>query len=145
MWLLLYQNSNSAFLASIALGVLIGLVYDVFRIIRVIYKGGRLKLFFEDVLFCVMASLVFAVFLFNASMGVLRMFAAFGVILGFFAYRFSVGRFTVPLAKRLKMWLVFPIKKAASYCSLRLSVYRDRRYTHADTKRIRGFAKKGFR
>jgi len=144
MWLLLYQNRDAAFLVAIAVGVLIGLIYDVFRIIRVIYKGGRIKLFFEDVLFCVMASLVFAVFLFNSTMGVLRMFAAFGVLIGFFAYRFSVGRFTVPIAKRLKMYLVFPIKKAASYCSARISVYRAKRYTNSNIKRIKCLAKRGF-
>lgn len=145
MWLLLFQDRGAAFLASLAVGCIIGLIYDVFRLFRVIYTGGRIKLFFEDVLFCVMSALVFTVFMFNATMGVIRMFAAIGVLIGFFAYRFSVGLFTVPAAKKLKAILTPPVKRAFARCSLYIAVYFARRATYADVKNVKRFAKKGFK
>lgn len=144
MWLLLFQDRGAAFLASLAVGGIIGVIYDVFRLIRVVYTGGRIKLFFEDVLFCIMSALVFTVFIFNATMGVVRMFAAVGALVGFFAYRFSIGLFTVPTAKKLKGWVTPPIKKAHSAFVSVVSLYRARRATEKDVKRVRSFASNGF-
>lgn len=144
MWLLLFQDRGTAFLISLPVGCLIGLIYDFFRLIRVVYTGGRIKLFFEDVLFCIMSSLVFTVFMFNVNMGVVRLFAVFGALVGFFAYRFSVGIFTVPLAKKLKALMTAPIKRAVGAFSGRLVLYHTRRVTYADIKKVKRLAKNGF-
>ena len=45
-------------MASLLVGVLVGALYDLFRIGRVVFGGGRLKLFFEDVLFSVKHSIM---------------------------------------------------------------------------------------
>ena len=145
MWLLLFQNRGAAFLASLVVGCIIGVIYDVFRLIRVVYTGGRVKLFFEDVLFCVMSAGVFAVFMFNANMGVIRMFAAIGALIGFFAYRFSVGLLTVPMAKKLKGLLARPVKRAAAFCTTRISAYAAKRLTYSEIKSVKKFARKGFK
>ena len=145
MWLLLFQDRGTAFLASLAVGCIIGLIYDVFRLVRVVYSGGRIKLFFEDVLFCVMSALVFTVFMFNVNMGVIRMFTAVGVLMGFFAYRFSVGMFTVPAARWLKGLLTPPVKRAIKRCSHVVSVFMARRITFAEVKSVKRFPSKVFR
>lgn len=144
MWLLLYQNRGAAFLASVLVGAIIGVIYDVFRIGRVIYSGGRIKLFFEDVLFFVMSSLVFTVFMFNATMGVIRMFAAFGTLIGFFAYRFSLGLFTVSVTRALKAWLSPYIKKSVAFVKGRLRALYALLYTRLQSQRITRMAGKGF-
>ncbi len=144
MWLLLFQDRGAAFLASLAVGGILGLIYDFFRLIRVVYVGGRIKLFFEDVLFCIMSALVFTVFIFNATMGVVRMFAAVGALVGFFSYRFSIGLFTVPAARKLKGWLTPPIKKACLAFSCAVAVRRARHATERDIRYIRRFASNGF-
>ena len=144
MWLLLYQNRGSAFLASLLVGAVIGVIYDVFRVGRVIYSGGRIKLFFEDVLFFIMASLVFTVFMFNATMGVIRMFAAFGALIGFFAYRFSLGLFTVSVTKALKAWLTPYIRKTVGFIKRKIKSCHALCYTRLQSLRISGLAKKGF-
>ena len=144
MWLLLFQDRGAAFLASLAVGGLIGLIYDVFRVIRVIYTGGRIKLFMEDVVFCVMASLVFTVFMFNATMGVIRMFAAIGALFGFFAYRFSVGLLTVPVAKWLKSKLTAPLKWVLRCMRTRLDSVSDYVSALIQSKRAARLASNGF-
>lgn len=107
MWLFLEVQRGLAFLDACAWGFAIGLIYDVFRISRVIYAGGKIKQFFEDFLFCIMAACVFTVCCFNISLGIVRMFIAFGVLFGFFVYRFTLGIFSVKLAKLLKA-LILP-------------------------------------
>ncbi len=129
MWLLLFQDRGAAFLASLLTGVIIGVVYDVFRVGRVVTGGGRIKLFFEDVLFFLMAALVFCVFIFNATMGVIRMFASVGVLLGFFAYRFSLGLFTVYATRHIKAWLTPPIMQAKSVMRTKIVQFMAKRYT----------------
>lgn len=144
MWLLIFQDRGAAFLASLLTGVLIGLIYDIFRIGRVIFGGGRIKLFLEDVLFLVMAALVFAVFTFNATMGVVRMFAAIGALIGFFAYRFSLGLCTAYIARSLKKLLTPPIIRACRRFESDCKIVMARCYTRRSTRRIIAMAEKGF-
>lgn len=144
MWLLLFQDRGAAFLASLLTGAFIGLIYDVFRVGRVIYSGGRIKLFFEDVLFFLMAALVFTVFMFNATMGVVRMFAALGALAGFFAYRFSLGLFTVSVARALKAWLTPPIKKAIAAIKAKSALLLAKSFTRSQSHKIYRLAGKGF-
>lgn len=144
MWLLLSQDRGAAFLASLLTGALIGLVYDFFRIGRVIFKGGRIKLFFDDVLFFVMAALVFAVFTFNATMGVVRMFAAIGALVGFFAYRFSIGLFTANAARTLKRLLTPYIVRAVTFLKYRYRLVVARCYTRRNIRYVVALSEKGF-
>lgn len=131
-------------MASLIVGVLVGALYDLFRIGRVVFGGGRLKLFFEDVLFSVMSALVFAVFTFNATMGVIRMFAAFGALLGFFAYRFSLGLFTVSLTKAVKALVRPYVVKAKTLVKRRIKAFCSLCYTRRQTQRVYRLAGKGF-
>lgn len=144
MWLLLFQDRGAAFLASLVTGVVIGLIYDVFRVGRAIFGGGRVKLFFEDVLFFVMSALVFTVFMFNATFGVVRMFAAFGALVGFFAYRFSIGLFTVLAARKLKALFTPPLRRAAKAFKAKKALFCARRYTASQAAAVRRRAEKGF-
>lgn len=144
MWLLLFQDRTAAFFASVLTGAFVGLIYDFFRIGRAIYKGGRVKLFLEDLLFSVMAALVFAVFMFNATMGVVRMFAAAGALFGFFAYRFSIGLLTVPAARALKALLVPPLKRASAALSDLRDAVSARLFTKAQALKAARLARRGF-
>ena len=67
MWLILFQDRGGAFLYSFLVGALIGLIYDFFRISRVLFGKGRVKIFFEDLVFCLMSAVLLCVFIFNAT------------------------------------------------------------------------------
>lgn len=144
MWLLLFQDRGAAFLASLLTGFIIGFIYDIFRVGRALFGGGRVKLFFEDVLFFVMSALVFTVFTFNASMGVVRMFAAFGALVGFFGYRFSLGLFTVAAARRLKALLTPPLRRAVKFLKTKAALLSARRFTRIQSRRVCRMAARGF-
>lgn len=73
-------------------GCLIGIVYDFFRVFRLMFHVGTVRLFIEDFMFSVfLAASVFAFcFLFNS--GKIRFFYLLAALLGWICYYFTVGR-----------------------------------------------------
>lgn len=109
MWLFIEEQRGNAFLYACVWGCAIGLLYDAFRVIRAVFGTGRTRLFFEDLLFCIMAAVLFMLCCFNVSLGIIRMFILFGVVAGFFFYKFTVGLFTVRFVQWLKSLILVPI------------------------------------
>lgn len=94
------------FLLSCVLGMWTGVIYDVFRIIRIAFPTGKWILFAEDTLF-VFVAMAFT-FLFDVHFlnGYLRGFVIVGEILGFIIYYFTVGVVVFKCSKKL----IFAIK-----------------------------------
>lgn len=123
MWLFIEDQRSGAFLYAMLCGFFIGALYDIFRVLRTVWRGSRIRLFCEDVVFCVISALVFTVFCFNISLGIIRLFLALGALMGFFVYRFSVGLLTVRVAAAIKALLmpyVFAVKRFIGKTKLRL-------------------------
>ena len=104
-------------------GLGLGAVYDVLRILRILC-GDRVKgrkaeqgskptrpwllsvlLFWEDVIFCLIAVAALILLCYYTNDGQLRAPAAVGMAGGFFVYLQTVGRMTVRLAEGLAMLL----------------------------------------
>lgn len=107
-------------LYSAAIGAMLGVIYDVFRIIRIAVSlgekqkpksnGKRAKIreavsfvviFIEDVLFFIIAAIITILFIFMVNNGQVRLFAVTGEIFGFLLYYFTVGRIVLKLAERI--------------------------------------------
>ncbi len=136
MWLFVEDQRSGVFLYAVLCGLVIGGVYDVFRIMRAVWCGGRTRMFFDDVLFCVLSAILFAVFCFNASFGVVRLFLALGVLFGFFTYRFSIGLLTVPLVKKLKAFIRPYFVSMCCAVKTRVERLRSLRYTQIRISKI---------
>ncbi len=89
------SQQSTCFLWSIACGGFIAVVYDVFRLLRLFVFKNKVGIFICDFLFVVVSALVSVVFSIAFSRGYTRYFIILGEILGFSAYRFTVGRITV--------------------------------------------------
>lgn len=95
---------------SVGIGALIGIVYDIFRIIRIAstvpvvlrgekhqkeYRSGivvNIIVFVCDILFFLIAAVISAIFIFYANNGRIRGIALFGSLCGFTAYYNTIGR-----------------------------------------------------
>ena len=110
------------FIWSIGLGVCLAVLYDAFRIIRIAFNPGRVAAFLEDLLYMLISALITFVFIFNINSGKLRFFIFFAVVLGFFAYYFTLGKIiyksaetVIGFTKRIARWLLrilsVPLKK----------------------------------
>ncbi len=92
-------------------GLLLGGVYDILRILRVLLGfpskeagstpsiGWRLLLFIEDVLFMLVTFVTFVLLCYYTNDGQLRAPAFVGVACGFFVYRYTIGAVTRRLTR----------------------------------------------
>ncbi len=93
--------ANTLFLQSILLGFLFGLLYEVFRFLRLAIPHPDLVTNLEDLIFFLPATLLFLFFTFAFSDGVIRWFSLFGVLLGFFLYRNTLGKILWLLSREI--------------------------------------------
>lgn len=106
------------FLKSILLGILLGLIFDVFKILRLSIKHSNIFIFIEDILFFCMAAVFSYNFMINISFGQIRLFILSGHLIGFILYKLSISNFIVKfvvyiislLTKIVKLFFDFMIK-----------------------------------
>lgn len=77
------------------MGFLLGAYYDLFRILRRFLRSGTVSVCLQDCLYFTSSAVVTFLFLLAVTGGVLRVFVLVGMVLGFVAYRHTVGRVSV--------------------------------------------------
>ena len=89
------------FLFSCAVGVFLGAVYDIFRIIRVAFNSRWLSIFFQDFIFCIFSAVSVILLVFYTNSGIVRWFSLAGCFICFLLYHLTVGRFIMFMAKKI--------------------------------------------
>lgn len=121
------EYSNQAqlqlFLFGILLGIIFGLLFDIFRVIRV-FSGGKVSVFFQDFIYFLLCSIPTFIYLFVFNRGQVRFFALLSIFIGATAYYLSVGRFLFPVLRRF----LFRIKNFI------LRIFRKKRKKKVDRK-----------
>ncbi len=113
------QTKN--FLLSLGLGFIMGIFYDVFRIIRLCISAKKIITIFFDILYCILFCFAFFIFLLTVNEGQFRFYLLLGACVGFFVYYFSLGAiifsFSRFLTDFIKKWtkrifavLLFPFR-----------------------------------
>jgi spore cortex biosynthesis protein YabQ len=96
------------FLLCLGFGFALGVVYDVFRVLRLlINRRGALALAVQDVLYCLLCTALSFFFFLSTGDGVLRFYSLLGEIIGWLIYYVSLG--TVVL--RCSEWVVKQLRK----------------------------------
>ena len=98
------QQLRELFL-SCGMGFLLGAYYDVFRILRCILRPGTVRVFWQDLLFFLTAAPLVFLFALAVADGVVRLYLFAGLVAGFFAYRYTVGRAVVRFVTAAIAWL----------------------------------------
>lgn len=88
-------------LYSVLVGAIIGVVFDVFRILRLAFTVNKVVQFIYDILFSIIATLIFILFLFYANDGTVRWFSTLGSIAGFYLYYNTLGRLIMMIAETI--------------------------------------------
>ncbi|MBR5536943.1 MAG: spore cortex biosynthesis protein YabQ [Clostridia bacterium] len=92
------------------LGLLLGVVYDALRAMRMYHRMGRLGTGLLDVLFCFMGLLGFLLLMLRGTDGRLRLYLPLGLAGGFALYRSTVSVYLL----RLFLWALRLFGRAAS-------------------------------
>lgn len=83
----------------LSVGFSLGIVYNIFRLIRLTFPGSRLLSILLDLIFTITAGLVLFVFSAAYGMGYFRLYYVFAAALGFTVNMLTVGFAVPPLAK----------------------------------------------
>lgn len=90
------------FLITVYGGLLVGVVYDIYRLIRHIAKRGRWLTIVLDVLFIITLGVIVFAVLYIANSGELRLFIFLGLALGFALYMAGLSMFFRFLGSKIR-------------------------------------------
>ncbi|MCI7804978.1 MAG: spore cortex biosynthesis protein YabQ [Oscillospiraceae bacterium] len=93
------------FVLSCLFGVPIGIIYDVFRALRIIFPHGKLLVALEDILFFVLYGIFLMCFTITAARSEFRAYFCAGNLLGFLIYFCTVGNAAVSIIKRIVLFI----------------------------------------
>lgn len=88
-------EQTQIFLYSLGFGFLLGVLYDVFRTLRLIISRSKSFVFFADLLYFILCSFLTFFFIMVVDSGRVRLYVALGEILGWFIYYFSFGAIAI--------------------------------------------------
>lgn len=86
------------FFYSCGLGFILGLYYDVFRVMRLVMRPGKIAIFVQDMVFFVTAAVITFLFALAEIDGQLQIYLFLGEIIGFIAYYLTIGRVVMRFA-----------------------------------------------
>lgn len=100
-------NQTSLFLIFTINGVLIGIIFDIFRILRKTIRTSDFVTYMEDFLFWIITSILLLYSIFTYNNGELRFFMFLAVILGFTLYLFTISSYLI----KINVKIINTIKK----------------------------------
>lgn len=136
-------SENVFLLYSLLLGIMMTLVYDLFRILRRVFLHHKFLISIEDLIFWFGCGITVFLVMQKESNGVLRWFSIVGALFGMFIYRQLLGKFLVDFLSgiliRVKKFFYKPIhifikksfkvRKYIKNCIDRVGIYLKNRLT----------------
>lgn len=119
-------DQTRVFLVLFIFGVVVGFVYDAFRIKRCLFGCSSLVLFLDDLVFSIVSVIAFLFIVFWSNNGIVRWYEFFFTLLGFYFYLITVSRLLfLPVLSILNLvlslllnalrYLLFPIKQTGRF------------------------------
>lgn len=105
-----FYIQSQAFWYSLLLGAGLGVLYGVFRLIRIAFLCSKAGVIAADIAFMLISSLALFFYSLVTLYGYVRIYVVFGALCGFLIYRFSLGklfsRIYCPIIKGIKSILI---------------------------------------
>lgn len=79
------------FAYSTVLGILLGVTYDVFRIVRMIINSKNIAVFIQDVLYFILSGVITFLFVLGVNSGESRFYILAGEGIGWIVYHVTIG------------------------------------------------------
>lgn len=90
------------FFYSILLGFFLGVVYDIFRLFRIIINTSNIWIFCQDILYFILSSLITFIFILTFNNGEFRLYVILGECIGWIIYYASLGEWIYSIARKIK-------------------------------------------
>lgn len=100
-------NQAYLFLIFVINGIIIGLVFDFFRILRISFKTKDFITYIEDIIFWIITGIIllYSIFVFNN--GQIRLFMFIGVVIGVIAYILLLSKYII----KINVFIINGLKK----------------------------------
>ena len=135
------QEQIQIFFIFIVIGIIISLIFDIFRILRKVYKFSNMLIYMQDILFWLLTGIIILQSIFEFNSGDIRIFLFLGIFIGVFIYTSLFSRYFIKLGtlffniiNNIIRFIYNPICKIISfmikYCkNLRLYIYKKLKNT----------------
>ena len=90
---------------SCLLGVILGIIYDIFRILRMIINSKSITMFVQDVIYFVISGIITFVFVLEFNSGESRFYILAGEAVGWILYHITVGESVYRCSWRISQWV----------------------------------------
>ena len=118
-------NQAYLFIIFCATGILIGLIFDIFRIIRKLFKTPDFLTYIEDICFWIISGLIliYSIFIFNN--GEIRLYMFIAISLGIITYILTFSRFFVIIGYKFRpiTFISINIRNISKNFSIKFSKY----------------------
>lgn len=94
-------QQTRVFLLCVGIGFVLGILYDVVRMLRKIFFTSRKALYVQDILYFVICTFCIFLFLLYANNGGVRAFNFVGMALGWVIYYFTLGVLNVKITEKI--------------------------------------------
>ena len=106
-------NQAYLFMVFSIVGVIIGLLFDIFRIIRKTIKTNDIITYLEDIMFWILTGIIIIYAMYKFCDGELRFFMIMGIILGTCLYIVTISQYVIKISvciiNIIKKVLIYPI------------------------------------
>ena len=92
MWEINNSLQLLSFIRSLILGVLLCVLYDFIKSLRLTADFSAITIFFQDIIYSVIASFITFIFLLSVTNGEMRGYVILGILAGFIISRFTLSR-----------------------------------------------------
>ena len=107
-------NQAYLFLIFIINGIIIGILFDLFRILRKSFKTSDTVTYIEDILFWILTGLILLYSIFTFSNGEFRFYMFLGVFLGCIIYMLIFSKYFIKINVRIILIIKLLISKIIS-------------------------------
>ena len=108
------SNQVYLFMVFSIVGVVIGILFDIFRILRKTFKTIDIITYIEDIVFWIITGIIIIFSMYKFCDGELRFFMIIGIVLGTIMYLFTISQFLINISvcilNFIKKMIIFPIK-----------------------------------
>lgn len=106
------------FLVFFISGMLIGILFDIFRILRKTFTTKDIVTYLEDILFWLITGVFLIFILFTFTNGEIRLYNIFSLIIGFICYILTISKFFIKISVIILSFLkniLYKILKILTY------------------------------
>lgn len=99
--MIMAQNQAYLFIVFSLTGVVIGLLFDFFRILRRSFKTSNIITYFEDVLFWILTGVLILYNIWYFNNGEIRIYMFLGIIMGVLIYMLTLSNIIISLLSKI--------------------------------------------